>query len=94
MKLRHIASEATFNSTKFSADSGNTTYYLGSNATQQSGTPTVLWADIAFCKEVGKIYTHGKFYAAAGGGAWVGTQTQYDALTSTDATKMYYITKS
>lgn len=63
LQFKHITSTATFNTTKFSASSGDNTYFTGSDPnTQVAGTPDILYKDLVFCKCNGKIYTHGKFY--------------------------------
>lgn len=63
LRIKHLASASLFNTTKFSADSSNTTYYIGNNtATQIVGTPDVLYEDLVFCKGCDLIYTHGHFY--------------------------------
>lgn len=66
LKIKHLASASLFNTTKFSADSSNTTYYIGNNtSTQIAGTPDVLYEDIVFCKSRDLIYTHGHFYCSS-----------------------------
>lgn len=63
LQFKHITSTATFNTTKFSASSGDNTYFTGADPnTQVAGTPDILYKDLVFCKCNGKIYTHGKFY--------------------------------
>lgn len=62
LKIKHLASAELFATTKFSADSSNTTYFIGNNTTQIAGTPDVLYEDLVFCKGCDLIYTHGHFY--------------------------------
>lgn len=63
LKFRHIDTQATLNTVKFSADSTNTTYFLYSlPSSQVQGTPDVNYEDICFVKPTGQVYTHGKLY--------------------------------
>jgi hypothetical protein len=62
IKFRHISSASTFNSLKFSAGKNNTQYYIGKNPEKHTGVPDVLYTEIAFCRELKIIYTHGGFY--------------------------------
>lgn len=63
LKFRHIDTQQTLNTVKFSADSTNTTYFLHSSpSTQSQGTPDVNYEDICFIKPTGQEYTHGKLY--------------------------------
>jgi len=64
ISFKHINTVSTFNNTKFSADSTDSTYYLGdSTTTILQGTPDVLYTDIAFIKPTGQIITHGRVYS-------------------------------
>jgi hypothetical protein len=62
IKFRHISSASTFNSLKFSAGKNNTQYYIGKNPEKHTGVPDVLYTELAFCRELKIIYTHGGFY--------------------------------
>lgn len=63
LKFRHIDTQQTLNTVKFSADSTNTTYFLHSSpSTQLQGAPDVNYEDICFIKPTGQEYTHGKLY--------------------------------
>lgn len=63
LKFRHIDTQQTLNTIKFSADSTNTTYFLHSSPnTQSQGVPDVNYEDICFIKPTGQEYTHGKLY--------------------------------
>ena len=62
IKFRHISSASTFNSLKFSAGKNNTQYYIGKNPEKHTGVPDVLYTELAFCRELRIIYTHGGFY--------------------------------
>lgn len=63
LKFRHINTQQTLNTIKFSADSTNATYFLhSSTSTQLQGTPDVNYEDICFIKPTGQVYTHGKLY--------------------------------
>ena len=65
ISFKHINTVSTFNSTKFSADSIDSTYYLGdSTTTILQGTPDVLYTDVCLCKAKGVFYSHGRFYYA------------------------------
>lgn len=63
MKFRHIETAEVFNNTKFSADKHNRTYFIGNNdEITETGTPTVTFDEIVFCKELRILYTHGALY--------------------------------
>ena len=63
ISLKHISSTETFNQTKFSADSTDSSYFLGNNSEQTlSGTPDVKYNDICFCKGNDTFYTHAHLY--------------------------------
>lgn len=63
LKFRHIDTQQTLNTIKFSADSTNTTYFLHSSpSTQSQGVPDINYEDICFIKPTGQGYTHGKLY--------------------------------
>ena len=65
ISFKHINTISTFNSTKFSADSTDSTYYLGEDSTTiLQGTPTVKYTDVCLCKANGVLYSHGRFYYA------------------------------
>ena len=65
INFRHITLASNFYTTKFSANRQNTEYTIG-NRTDRivQGTPTVLYDEVVFCKELKIIYTHGAFYEA------------------------------
>ena len=66
IKFRHIDSASTFNTTKFSARSSNDAYFTGSDKSRIiDGSPTVVYDELVFCKELKLIYTHGELYNAA-----------------------------
>lgn len=98
LKIKHLASAELFATTKFSADSSNTTYFIGNNTTQIAGTPDVLYEDLVFCKGCDLIYTHGHFYGnQPNGEAHVSlTQEEYDALSEEEKNngKIYLIKES
>ena len=63
IKFRHIDSANIFNSLKFSAGKNNTLYYIGKDTSvKHTGVPDVLYTELAFCRELRVIYTHGGFY--------------------------------
>ena len=64
ISFRHINTVQTFNSTKFSADEEDSTYYLGDSTTPLQGTPDVKYTDVCLCKANGTLYSHGRFYYA------------------------------
>lgn len=63
ISFKHIDTLSTFNSTKFSADSTDSTYYLGDSTTPLQGTPTVKYTDICLSKANNVFYSHGTFYS-------------------------------
>ena len=65
INFRHITLASNFYTTKFSANRQNTEYTVG-NRTDRivQGTPSVLYDELVFCKELKIIYTHGAFYEA------------------------------
>lgn len=65
INFRHITLASNFYTTKFSANRQNTEYTVG-NRTDRivQGTPSVLYDEVVFCKELKIIYTHGAFYEA------------------------------
>ena len=65
INFRHITLASNFYTTKFSANRQNTEYTVG-NRTDRivQGTPSVLYDEAVFCKELKIIYTHGAFYEA------------------------------
>ena len=66
IKFRHIDSASTFNTTKFSARSSNDAYFTGNDKSRIiDGSPTVVYDELVFCKELKLIYTHGELYNAA-----------------------------
>lgn len=63
MKLIHIKTEGAFNNAKFSSNERDNAYFMASDPKHaQSGIPTVLFTDLAFCRAKRIIYTHGAFY--------------------------------
>lgn len=65
ISFRHINTVQTFNSTKFSADEEDSTYYLGNDSTTiLQGTPDIKYTDVCLCKANGTLYSHGRFYYA------------------------------
>lgn len=64
ISFRHINTVQTFNSTKFSADEEDSTYYLGDSTAVLQGTPDVKYTDVCLCKANGTLYSHGRFYYA------------------------------
>ena len=63
MKLIHIKTERAFNDAKFSSNENNSAYFKAENPKKaQSGIPTILYTDLAFCRAKRIIYTHGAFY--------------------------------
>jgi len=65
ISLKHISSVETFNQTKFSADSTDSSYFFGNNPEQMfSGTPDVAYNDLCFCKGNNLQYTHGHLYGS------------------------------
>jgi hypothetical protein len=66
MNFIHISTVGNFNTAKFAAVPTNDRYFTGADLQHiVEGTPTVLYDDMAFCKEVKLIYTHGTFYKAS-----------------------------
>lgn len=62
ISFKHINTISVFNNTKFSADSTDSTYYLGDSTTLLQGTPNVKYTDVCLCKANGVFYSHGRFY--------------------------------
>ena len=83
ISLKHISTLSVFNQTKFSADSTDSSYFLGSDQTQIfQGTPDVKYNDLCYIKCSNLQYTHGHLYGSTEvGEAHVSlTQEEYDAL--------------
>lgn len=96
ISLKHISTLATFNQTKFSADSTDSSYFLGSDQTQIfQGTPDVKYNDLCYIKCSNLQYTHGHLYGSTEvGEAHVSlTQEEYDALSEDEKNngKIYLI---
>lgn len=96
VSLKHISTLATFNQTKFSADSTDSSYFLGSDQTQIfQGTPDVKYNDLCYIKCSNLQYTHGHLYGSTEvGEAHVSlTQEEYDALSEEEKNngKIYFI---
>lgn len=63
VSFKHINTQQTLNTVKFSADSTNSTYFLHSSpSTQIQGVPDINYEDVCFINLTGQIYTHGKLY--------------------------------
>lgn len=87
MKFRHISTVGVFNTTRFSAVPTNDSYFTGANpGTIVEGSPTVLYNDLAFCKEVRLIYTHGTLYEAE-------AQVNADWNETDESSKAYILNK-
>lgn len=66
MKFIHISTVGVYNTTRFSAVPTNDSYFTGADPEAIiEGSPTVLYDDLVFCKEVKLIYTHGTLYDAS-----------------------------
>lgn len=96
VSLKHISTLATFNQTKFSADSTDSSYFLGSDQTQIfQGTPDVKYNDLCYIKCSNLQYTHGHLYGSTEvGEAHVSlTQEEYDTLSEEEKNngKIYLI---
>lgn len=94
--LKHISTLSVFNQTKFSADSTDSSYFLGSDQTQIfQGTPDVKYNDLCYIKCSNLQYTHGHLYGSTEvGEAHVSlTQSEYDALSKEEKNngKIYLI---
>lgn len=99
ISLKHISTLSTFNQTKFSADSTDSSYFLGSDQTQIfQGTPDVKYNDLCYIKCSNLQYTHGHLYGSTEvGEAHVSlTQEEYDALSEEEKNngKIYLIKES
>lgn len=99
VSLKHISTLSTFNQTKFSADSTDSSYFLGSDQTQIfQGTPDVKYNDLCYIKCSNLQYTHGHLYGSTEvGEAHVSlTQEEYDALSEEEKNngKIYLIKES
>lgn len=97
--LKHISTLSVFNQTKFSADSTDSSYFLGSDQTQIfQGTPDVKYDDLCYIKCSNLQYTHGHLYGSTEvGEAHVSlTQEEYDALSEEEKNngKIYLIKES
>lgn len=99
ISLKHISTLSVFNQTKFSADSTDSSYFLGSDQTQIfQGTPDVRYNDLCYIKCSNLQYTHGHLYGSTEvGEAHVSlTQEEYDALSEEEKNngKIYLIKES
>lgn len=99
ISLKHISTLSVFNQTKFSADSTDSSYFLGSDQTQIfQGTPDVKYNDLCYIKCSNLQYTHGHLYGSTEvGEAHVSlTQEEYDALSEEEKNngKIYLIKES
>lgn len=66
MNFIHINTVGNFNTARFSAVPTNDSYFTGADPSSiVEGTPSILYDDMVFCKEVKLIYTHGAFYKAS-----------------------------
>jgi hypothetical protein len=87
MKFIHISTVGVYNTTRFSAVPTNNSYFTGADPEVIiEGSPTVLYDDLAFCKEVKLIYTHGTLYEAE-------AQVNADWNETDESSKAYILNK-